>query len=101
MATAPRLAELQDRVEAAVRRVSEIDAKVAALEAETISDADARAAFGDFNNVWTMLSPKEQERLLSLLVARVEYDAGAGTVAVTFHPTGIKGLSERTLEEAA
>jgi site-specific DNA recombinase len=100
-ATAPRLADLHDQVQRAERRSDETDAKVAALEAEQITDSDARAAFADFNNVWGMLSPKEQERLLALLVARVDYDAAASAVAVTFHVTGIKGLSERTLEEAA
>ena len=97
-----RIADLHDRIREAEQRVLEIDAYIARLEGESVTDGDVRAAFSDFENVWGQLSPKEQARLLALLVAKVDYDAGAGTVAVTFHATGIKGLSERTtLEEAA
>lgn len=96
-----RLAELHDLINRAERRLPELETQVTQLERERVTDADVRAAFTDFANVWGQLSPKEQARLLALLVARVEFDAGAGTVAVTFHPTGIRALSGRTLEEAA
>ena len=95
------LADLHERSRRAEQRLLEIGEKVSALEKEQISEADVRAGFADFDNVWGMLSPKEQARLLALLVARVEYDASAGTVSVTFHPTGIKALHQQALEEAA
>ncbi len=38
---------------------------------------------------------------MSLLVARVDYDPNEGAVAVTFHASGIKGLADGQLEEAA
>ena len=49
---------------------------------------------GRFEPVWTALTPREQARVLHLLVERVDYDGRDGTLAVTFRPTGIKSLSE-------
>ena len=55
-----------------------------------------------FDPVWEQLAPKEQARVLQLLVERVEYDGKEGMVSVTFHPTGIKALAaEQTHEVAA
>ena len=100
-ANAVHLADLHERTRRAEQRLVEVGEQVSTLEKEKITEVDVRAAFADFENVWAMLSPKEQARLLALLVARVEYDAAAGTVSVTFHPTGIKALQQQALEEAA
>jgi site-specific DNA recombinase len=54
--------------------------------------------------VWACLAPKEQARIVELLVERVAYDADEGTVAVSFRPAGIKALAgglAQQLEEAA
>jgi site-specific DNA recombinase len=40
------------------------------------------------------LSAREQARILHLLVERVDYNGPKGTVAITFHPTGIKTLAD-------
>jgi len=99
-----RMLDLNNQVEAAERRVSEIDARLAELEAERVDAPDVTAAFADFDNVWTALSPREQARVLNLLVRRVDFDAADGTIAVTFHATGIRALADGALtgaEEAA
>ena len=49
--------------------------------------------------MWKTLSPREQVRVVRLLVQRVVYDGEQGTVSVTFHPAGIKTLADE-LEEA-
>jgi site-specific DNA recombinase len=52
--------------------------------------------------VWEQLSPKEQARLIRLLVERVDYDGAQGSVAITFRPGGIKTLAaEHDHQEAA
>ena len=38
-------------------------------------------------------SSTEQARLLKLLIDHVDYDGAAGTVAITFRPTGFKMLA--------
>ena len=40
-----------------------------------------------------MRSPREQTRVLQLLIGRVVYDALDSSIEVSFHPTGIKALS--------
>ena len=53
---------------------------------------EAATALAQFTPVWDTLTPKEQARLVGLLVKRVDYDGAAGTLQVAFHPTGIRTL---------
>jgi hypothetical protein len=64
-----------------------------------VTDADVRGAFAEFGNVWGRLSPREQAEVLALLVARVDYDARAETVAVSFHPAGIRSLANQQQQQ--
>ena len=96
-----RIADLNQRITEADRRLPELEAAIADLEAEAVSQDEARAAFTDFDGLWESLIPREQARLLKLLLTTVEYDGDAGTVAVTFRPTSIRALINRRLEEAA
>jgi site-specific DNA recombinase len=52
----------------------------------------------EFDAVWAALTPKEQARVLALLIERVDYDGKSGNVAITFHPTGIKTLASEVSE---
>jgi len=52
------------------------------------------AACSLFDPLWETLNAREQARILHLLIERVDYDGPKGTVAITFHPTGIKTLAE-------
>jgi DNA invertase Pin-like site-specific DNA recombinase len=96
-----RIAELNERLAVAEKRLPEIEARIAELERESITNAEAEAAFRDFDVLWDNLTPKEQCRLVRLLVSRVEYDAENASVAVTFHPSNMKCLAHRTEEALA
>ncbi len=98
---ADRLAHVHERIADAERRLPQIDARIAELERETITDTDVETAFAQFDTLWDQMSPREQARLLNLLVASVEYDGAACTVSVTFRPTNIKTLIRQHLEDAA
>ncbi|HON69193.1 MAG TPA: hypothetical protein PLS23_22165 [Phycisphaerae bacterium] len=52
-----------------------------------------------FEPVWDTLAPREQARILHLLIQRVDYDGVNGNVSITFHPTGIKTLADELNEE--
>jgi site-specific DNA recombinase len=93
-ATTARLAELQELTADAEQRLAEVNAQQAALKREQIDEADLAAALQAFDPVWEALSPKEQARIVHLLVERVAYDGTQGTVAVTFRPGGIKVLTQ-------
>jgi len=96
-----RIADLHERLADADRRMPELESRVAELEGQTITQAEAQAVFGDFDGLWESLSPREQARLLKLLISTVEYDGQAGTVSVTFRPTSIRSLVNRGMEGAA
>jgi site-specific DNA recombinase len=89
----PRLADLQERLRLAELRSSEIDARLEALARERITEDEVAMALGTFDPVWNALSPREQTRVVQLLVERVDYDGAAGTLSITFHPAGIKTLA--------
>lgn len=99
--TTARIAGLHDQVAHAETRLAEVRNQIGQSEKERLGESDVEAAFADFDNVWNALSPREQAKIVSLLVARVEFDANDSTVAVTFHPSGIKALAEGRLGEAA
>ena len=61
-----------------------------------IAEDDLRQALASFAPVWSQLSPKEQARVIHLLIDRIAYDGSKGTVAITFKPTGIKALAKET-----
>jgi site-specific DNA recombinase len=59
-------------------------------------------ALGDFPALWEALTPKERQKVIALLIERVDYNGATGKIALTFQPTGIRTLIEQyATEEAA
>jgi len=98
---ASRIAELHEQVAYAERRLPELDARIAELEREVIDRDEAAAAFAGFDPVWQNLIPREQARLLKLLISVVEYDGENQSVSVTFRPTSIRSMVQRSRGAAA
>jgi site-specific DNA recombinase len=95
-------ADLQERAQTAERRLSELSDERQRLGRDLLDEADAARALAAFDPVWETLSPREQARLLQLLIERVDYDGRDGTISITFHPSGIKALADRdTIGDAA
>ena len=93
-ATAARIAELNERIQDGEAHLVELREQKIAAANEQLSEDELKAAFGDFDNIWRVLSPREQAEALRLLIARVDYDAEKSSVSVTFQPSGIKALAE-------
>jgi flagellar biosynthesis chaperone FliJ len=98
---ANQIAALQDRIRTAEQRLNEIQEQMEAARRDVINERDFETALSAFNPVWETLSPREQARLVRLLVERVDYDGKNGKVAVTFRPGGIKAVAQQMEEEAA
>jgi site-specific DNA recombinase len=98
---ADRLAQVNDDIQRVERKVTELRHRATRLEHEHIDPAAVRSALASFAPVWEQLAPKEQARVIQLLVERVDYDGKAGTIAVTFHASGIKALANEQLHEVA
>jgi site-specific DNA recombinase len=72
-----------------------------ALGRELVDEKEVARVLSLFDPVWETLSPREQVRVIRLLVQRVDYDGEKGTVSVTFHPAGIKTLADELEEVGA
>jgi site-specific DNA recombinase len=95
-----RLADLQERVQSGERRLTEIREEALRLRAELVDERDVAKALHEVEPLWESLSPREQSRVLHLLIERVDYDGENGTVSVTFRPTGIRELATLAEETA-
>src|SRR5262249_42615566 len=98
------LSEAHDRIRDAERRMTEIDEELASLSAQLIDPAEVTAALTDFDAVWNCLTPREQARVIELLIEEIAYDGDQGNITITFRATGIKTLAAELAkrnEEAA
>ncbi len=64
-------------------RVS-LEAKLGAIHERLLDEDEIAGAVESFDPVWCSLASEERERLVGLLIERVEYDADAQTVSVHF-----------------
>jgi site-specific DNA recombinase len=94
------LSEIQSRLETADHHSKQITSELTALDAKSIDNQQITNVLAGFDNLWQSLPPKEQVRLVRLLIERVSFDGPAGKVAITFHPTGLASLTENQLEHA-
>lgn len=94
-----QLAELHDRIRVAEQRSVEIERDLNQLKGESLDEAEVRAALANFDALWDTLTPREQARIVELLVERVTYHSQRGTISITFRPCGIKSLGEELAEK--
>lgn len=51
-----------------------------------------------FDPVWNVLAPREQQRVLNLLVQRVDYNRESGNVEITVEPDDFEVIVEQFSE---
>jgi site-specific DNA recombinase len=88
-----RMADLQERIGALERRISEVRAGPGAMDAAAVSEEEVEEALRAFDPVWKSLNTSEQTRVVRAIIERVGYDGRSGKVAVTFRAAGFKALS--------
>ena len=91
-----QLTTLQQQSKQAEERLAKVQSQRQALGQSHLNSEDVRLALAQFDHVWSALTPREQNRLVGLLIERVEYDGGAGTIAIQFHAHGIQTLAHET-----
>ena len=96
---ADRLADVQDRIRLAEQQASQVRDRIIRAGRELVDAQEVARACSLFEPVWDTLAPREQARILHLLIQRVDYDSVNGNVSITFHPTGIKTLADELNEE--
>jgi site-specific DNA recombinase len=82
-------------------RLTEIRERHLALSRDLVNETEAVQALSDFDPVWQALTPREQARIIRLLIERVDYDGSRNTISIIFQPTGIKTLAQQKTEDAA
>jgi site-specific DNA recombinase len=87
-----QLADLQDRIRVLEQRMTTIHEEAVSIQKEAVDESDLTRALAAFDPVWESLSPREQSRIVRLLVERGGYDGRDGKVTVTFRTPGIKAL---------
>jgi len=94
--TSTRLADLEDQIRFARQRADGIREKIAMKNSELVDEGELTAALEGFDPVWEALSHRERSRVIHLLVEKIGYDGGVGTLSITFRPTGIKVLAQES-----
>ena len=97
--TAARLGDLNERIRNTEQRMTEVREEVLALSRAMVDERDVAQALAAFDPVWNTLSPKEQARVVQLLVEHIDYDGENGRIAMTFRTTGLRALSDELVEE--
>ncbi|MCP4593914.1 MAG: recombinase family protein [bacterium] len=96
-----QMADLHDRIHGSEQRATEVREQIIRLGRELVDAREVAQACSRFEPVWDTFAPREQARILHLLIERVDYDGENGNVVITFHPTGIKTLANELSEEVA
>jgi site-specific DNA recombinase len=94
-----RLADIQERAQSVERRQTEIREEILATQGMLLDEDDLKKALSIFDPVWEHLFPKEQARIVRLLIERIDYHGGEGTLEITFREAGIKTLCEELGED--
>jgi site-specific DNA recombinase len=91
-----RLTKDQERLDALERRLSEIGEQRANLEAIQIDEQELGRVLERFDPIWDVLLTPEKERILRLLIERIDYDGATGTLSFAFRIPRIISLAAET-----
>jgi site-specific DNA recombinase len=93
------LADVQERIRGSEQHLVRVREQMCALRKQRLDADEAALALTQFGPVWEAMAPKEQARLVQLLIEKVDFDGAKGSVAITFYPTGIKTLADELSAE--
>jgi site-specific DNA recombinase len=85
---------LREQIAIAERDITTTSNRLEKLKSNRLGEEDIREACHKFDPLWDTLNMDEQWRMLGLLLEKVEFDAGNGSIDLTFAPGGIKTLNE-------
>ena len=75
------------------------NAPVIAIQGSLVDQDDLKQALSLFDPVWEQLFPKEQTRIMKLLIQQIDYHGGESTLEITFRDVGIKALREELADD--
>ena len=93
------LADTQERIRVADLQLVKLREQMCALRQRRLDADEVALALSQFGPVWESLAPREQARLVQLLIEKVEFDCANGRVSIRFYPAGIKTLADELAAE--
>jgi site-specific DNA recombinase len=93
------LADTQERIRKAELQLVKLREQTCAVRQRRLDADEVALVLTQFGPVWELMTPREQARLVQLLIEKVEFDGVNGRVAITFYPAGIKTLAEELMAE--
>ena len=95
------LSKSQERLRALEDRLREVRDQQAQLDAVQVDENDLARALEQFDPIWEVLLTPEKERILGLLIDRIDYHGEHGTLSIAFRLPGIATLAAETAEKAS
>jgi site-specific DNA recombinase len=86
------MTNLQERIDRAGRRLTEISRERGSLEGYAVDDDGFRAELARFGPVWESLNSREQARIIRTLIEHVAYDGTTNKVTVSFRSARIREM---------
>jgi site-specific DNA recombinase len=93
-AIAGELATAQERVASLESRQVEIKNELATFDVQAIDRDDLTRALEGFDPIWDVLLTPEKERVLQLLIERIDYDGRNGKLTIEWRLAGFGQLAE-------
>ena len=93
-AVAAELAAVQERIAAIETRQTEIKAELATLDVQAIDRDELARALELFDPIWDVLLTPERERVLRLLIEKIDYDGATQQLAITWRLSGFGQLAD-------
>ncbi|MHC2066129.1 recombinase family protein [Bremerella sp. T1] len=78
------IAGLHERIHQNETELNRLRGKVAEQTERSIEKDEVIAALNDFDQLWDTLRPREQQRVLALLVSRIEFNAADNSIKIDF-----------------
>ena len=91
-AVASELGKAQEQVTHLESRRKEITAGLATLDAQAVDRDDLARALEAFDGIWSVLLTHERERVLRLLIKKIDYDGGTGKLDIAWRLGGFNQL---------
>jgi site-specific DNA recombinase len=95
------LADLVRRIDEAEKRLEQLVKDKKTAEKTQIDARLVGAEIDRFDGLWANLSPREQTKVIALVVQCVEYHADRGELKISFHDVGQKTVQDKGKENAA
>jgi site-specific DNA recombinase len=94
---ATRLAELEEQLRVGEARLAELAREEDAIRSGEIPEGEVALVLGSFRTLFDSMPPTHRARAMELLLQQVTYDREKGSVSISFHPSGIKTLSQEAV----